>query len=56
MDMPTSIHPPSLAGFSCGYEECGVTGTAKQYSFYGPGAISTDAGLEKIPSSPNRWD
>jgi hypothetical protein len=24
-----------------------VTGTAKQYSFYGPGAISTDAGLEK---------
>jgi hypothetical protein len=35
------------SGLSCGYEECGVTGTAKQYSFYGPGAISTDAGLEK---------
>jgi len=35
------------SGLSCGFEECGVTGTAKQYSFYGPGAISTDAGLEK---------
>ena len=36
---------------SCGgataYEACGVTGTAKQYSFYGPRAITTDAGLEK---------
>ena len=32
---------------SCGYEVCGVTGSAKQYTFYGPGAITTDAGLEK---------
>lgn len=34
-------------GLSCGYEVCGVTGSAKQYSFSGPGAISTDLGLEK---------
>jgi hypothetical protein len=32
---------------SCGYETCGVTGSAKQYSFSGPGAINTDLGLEK---------
>jgi hypothetical protein len=36
---------------SCGgavaYEACGVTGSAKQYSFYGPKNITTDAGLEK---------
>jgi hypothetical protein len=32
---------------SCGYEVCGVTGSAKQYVFTGPGAISTDAGIEK---------
>src|SRR5207249_7334704 len=36
---------------SCGgaiaYEACGATGSAKQYSFYGPGNITTDAGLEK---------
>jgi hypothetical protein len=32
---------------SCGYEECGVTGSAKQYLFHGPGAINTDAGVEK---------
>ena len=32
---------------SCGYEVCGVTGTAKQYLFHGPGAINTDAGVEK---------
>ena len=30
-----------------GYETCGVTGSAKQYSFAGPGTISTDAGVEK---------
>jgi hypothetical protein len=35
------------SGLSCGYEVCGVTGSAKQYSFTGPGAISTDAGVEK---------
>jgi hypothetical protein len=34
-------------GLSCGYEVCGVTGSAKQYSFSGPGAITTDLGLEK---------
>jgi Carboxypeptidase regulatory-like domain len=32
---------------SCGYEDCGVTGTAKQYLFHGPGTINTDAGVEK---------
>jgi hypothetical protein len=32
---------------SCGYEVCGVTGSAKQYFFHGPGAINTDAGVEK---------
>jgi hypothetical protein len=32
---------------SCGYETCGVTGTAKQYLFHGPGAINTDAGIQK---------
>jgi hypothetical protein len=35
------------SGLSCGYEVCGVTGSAKQYSFSGPGAITTDAGIEK---------
>jgi hypothetical protein len=35
------------SGLSCGYEVCGVTGNAKQYSFSGPGAITTDAGIEK---------
>jgi Carboxypeptidase regulatory-like domain len=34
-------------GLSCGYEVCGVTGSAKQYSFSGPGAINTDLGIEK---------
>src|ERR1051325_9854322 len=34
-------------GLSCGYEVCGVTGSAKQYLFSGPGAITTDLGLEK---------
>jgi Carboxypeptidase regulatory-like domain len=32
---------------SCGYENCGVTGSAKQYLFHGPGTINTDAGVEK---------
>ncbi len=35
------------SGLSCGYEVCGVTGSAKQYSFSGPGTINTDAGVEK---------
>ena len=35
------------SGLSCGYEVCGVTGAAKQFSFHGPGAINTDAGVEK---------
>ncbi len=45
---------PSAFNFgflNCGgklsYEACGVTGSAKQYSFNGPGAINTDLGLEK---------
>ena len=32
---------------SCGYEVCGVTGSAKQFLFHGPGTINTDAGVEK---------
>ena len=35
------------SNLSCGYEVCGVTGSAKQYLFNGPGVISTDLGLEK---------
>jgi hypothetical protein len=35
------------SNLSCGYETCGVTGSAKQFSFNGPGAINTDLGLEK---------
>ena len=34
-------------GGNLGYEACGVTGSAKQFSFNGPGAINTDAGIEK---------
>jgi hypothetical protein len=34
-------------GNSFGYEACGVTGSAKQYSFSGPGTINTDAGVGK---------
>ena len=49
---PGRVHdyfsPSAFASnLSCGYETCGVTGSAKQYSFSGPGAISTDLGLEK---------
>ena len=35
------------SGLSCKYEVCGVTGSAKQYAFHGPGTINTDAGIEK---------
>lgn len=35
------------SGLSCGYEVCGVTGSARPYLFSGPGAISTDLGVEK---------
>jgi Carboxypeptidase regulatory-like domain len=35
------------SGLSCGYEVCGVTGSAKQYLFHGPGAVNTDLGIEK---------
>ncbi len=35
------------SGLSCGYEVCGVTGSAKQYAFAGPGWVSTDLGVEK---------
>jgi len=47
------FNPESFASniVSCGgviaYEACGVTGSAKQYSFYGPRNITTDLGLEK---------
>jgi len=42
------FNPSAFAsGLSCGYEVCGVTGSAKQYSFNGPGTITTDLGLEK---------
>jgi hypothetical protein len=34
-------------GLSCGYETCGVTGSARQFLFNGPGTINTDAGVEK---------
>jgi hypothetical protein len=35
------------SGLSCGFEVCGVTGSAKQYLFHGPGSINTDMGVEK---------
>jgi hypothetical protein len=35
------------SGLSCGFEACGVTGSAKQYLFAGPGWVSTDLGLAK---------
>jgi hypothetical protein len=42
------FNPSAFAsGLGCGYEVCGVTGSAKQYDFSGPGAINTYAGLEK---------
>ena len=34
-------------GLSCGYEVCGVSGSARQYLFNGPGAVNTDLGVEK---------
>jgi hypothetical protein len=34
-------------GGSASYETCGVTGSAKQFGFNGPGAINTDLGLQK---------
>jgi hypothetical protein len=45
----TSAFASNLIGCngSPGYETCGVTGSAKQYSFHGPGTINTDAGVEK---------
>jgi hypothetical protein len=49
---PGRVHdyfsPSAFASnLNCGYETCGVTGSAKQYSFSGPGAINTDLGVEK---------
>ena len=42
------FNPASFASnLSCGYEVCGVTGSAKQFSFNGPGAVNTDMGVEK---------
>jgi hypothetical protein len=37
---------PSCGG-GTGYETCGVTGSAKQFLFSGPGQINTDAGVGK---------
>jgi hypothetical protein len=37
---------PSCGG-ATSYEACGVSGSAKQFLFSGPGAINTDLGLEK---------
>jgi hypothetical protein len=42
------FNPAAFASnLSCGYEVCGVTGSAKQFLFHGPGTINTDAGIEK---------
>ena len=42
------FNPASFASnLSCTYEVCGVTGSARQYSFNGPGAVTTDLGVEK---------
>jgi hypothetical protein len=42
------FNPASFASnLSCTYEVCGVTGSSKQYSFNGPGAVNTDLGVEK---------
>ena len=38
---------PNCNGVLKSYEACGVTGSAKQFSFSGPGAINTDLGVEK---------
>ena len=35
------------SNLSCGFEVCGVTGSARQFLFHGPGTINTDAGVEK---------
>ena len=35
------------SNLSCGCEVCGVTGSARQFLFHGPGTINTDAGVEK---------
>ncbi len=35
------------SGLTCGYEVCGVTGSAKQFLISGPGWVSTDLGVEK---------
>jgi hypothetical protein len=43
----TSAFATGLGCGNQGYEALGVTGSAKQYLFNGPGAINTDAGLEK---------
>jgi hypothetical protein len=43
----TSAFATGLGCGNNGFEVCGVTGSAKQYSFSGPGTIDTDAGLEK---------
>jgi hypothetical protein len=41
------VYPGFWDAQELGYEICGVTGSAKQYGFSGPGAINRDAGFEK---------
>jgi len=49
------FNPADFASnLSCGYEVCGVTGSARQFSFNGPGAINTDAGVEKATKISER--
>jgi hypothetical protein len=45
----TSAFATFPSTLTCGnsYEACGVTGSAKQFLFSGPGQINTDAGVEK---------
>jgi hypothetical protein len=38
---------PNCSGVTNSYETCGVTGSARQFLFNGPGTVNTDAGLEK---------
>ncbi len=48
-----ALNIPSCNGVSS-YEACGVIGSAKQYSFSGPGTINTDAGVEKLTKLTER--
>jgi len=53
LDVRNYFDPGAFAGGLAGcnnqlsYEVCGVSGSARQFLFNGPGAINTDAGIEK---------